>query len=73
MTDGIKNIYYCTGCIWADTCENEEISIDGVTYKFTHTRCDDYSPAGLVGELTYYEQDLRERYEDYQALIEEYQ
>lgn len=52
----------CDKCIWRDVCRCEDV-------------CDDYSPAEESDEeqdiLNTYENDLKERHQEYLALIQE--
>lgn len=58
----MKNTKKCENCVWFDTCAQE-------------VACGDYSPVSVeeeeIAQLEEYEDDLRNRHEDYQELIEE--
>lgn len=53
------DLYTCEHCIWAGQCGEDQI-------------CEHFSPADDSLDLTYYEEDLRARVEEYKTVTEEY-
>jgi len=49
----------CLDCLWAEVCDGR-------------TCCEYYAPLNDCGRILEYNQDLRERHEDYQEIINEF-
>ncbi len=74
MRKDLEKYFYCTGCIWDNVCDNESVSVNGTVYHIAPGgECDDYTPAGQSDAVAYYRQDLAERANLYNSLVEEYQ
>lgn len=55
----MKNAKTCDGCYWQDQCNSS-------------WRCSDYTPMVEEPDITYYEDDLKDRAAEYQKVVRDF-